>query len=191
MKIYCICGKAQNGKDTTALMMKEIIENTTDNKVLITHYADVLKYVCRTFFGWDGNKDEKGRTLLQYVATEKVRNIDPDFWVDFIGRLMAVFSNEWDYVLIADTRFENEIKTLKKYGLDDITVLRVVRDNFDNGLTEEQKNHLSEIALDNYRPDILLHNDSTLDGLKLKIEEILRKENEVHLWKHQNHTLEL
>lgn len=70
MKIVCISGKAQHGKDTTAKLLEEILE-AQGNRVLIAHYGDLVKYVCKTFFGWDGKKDEKGRTLLQRVGTDK------------------------------------------------------------------------------------------------------------------------
>ena len=104
MKIVCISGKAQHGKDTTAKLLEETLE-AQGNRVLIAHYGDLVKYVCKTFFGWDGKKDEKGRTLLQRVGTDKIRAVSPDYWVDFIVSILDIFCDEWDYVLIPDTRF--------------------------------------------------------------------------------------
>ena len=72
MKIITISGKAQHGKDTTAEMLKKKLEEL-QYKVLIIHYADYVKYVCRQYFNWDGNKDEKGRTILQQVGTNLAR----------------------------------------------------------------------------------------------------------------------
>lgn len=63
MKIVCISGKAQNGKDTTANFLSEAL-TAKGYRVLIAHFGDLVKYVCKTFFGWDGKKDEKGRTLI-------------------------------------------------------------------------------------------------------------------------------
>lgn len=51
MKVITISGKAQNGKDTTAGLLKAALE-ADGYKVLITHYADLLKYICKQFFGW-------------------------------------------------------------------------------------------------------------------------------------------
>ena len=49
MKVICISGKAQNGKDTTANILKGFMEH--DNyKVRIIHYADLLKFICRSIF---------------------------------------------------------------------------------------------------------------------------------------------
>ena len=137
MKIVCISGKAQHGKDTTAKLLEETLE-AQGNRVLIAHYGDLVKYVCKTFFGWDGKKDEKGRTLLQRVGTDKIRAVSPDYWVDFIVSILDIFCDEWDYVLIPDTRFPNEYEIYETYGMDAI-LLRVVRPNFVSPLTEEQQ----------------------------------------------------
>ena len=51
MKVITISGKAQNGKDTTAGLLKAALE-ADGYKVLITHYADLLKYICKQFFGY-------------------------------------------------------------------------------------------------------------------------------------------
>lgn len=56
-KVICISGKAQHGKDTTATILKAALEGR-NNKVLIFHYADLLKYLCKEYFGWNGEKDE-------------------------------------------------------------------------------------------------------------------------------------
>lgn len=164
MKIICISGKAQHGKDTSATIMKELLE-TDGKRVLIAHYGDLVKYVCRTFFGWDGNKDEKGRTILQYVGTDIVREQRPEFWVDFIVDILNLFKDEWDYVLIPDCRFPNEIERMKK-EFTFASSLRITRDNFISPLSEEQQKHLSETSLDDYEFDFTIHNNGTLNDLK-------------------------
>lgn len=172
MKVITISGKAQHGKDTTASFMRDILEEN-GKCVLITHYADLVKYVCSKFFQWDGTKDEKGRTLLQFVGTDIVRKQKPDYWVDFVCDILELFNGQWDYVLIPDCRFPNEVLKCKERGFN-TTHIRVVRPHFDNGLTQEQQNHISETALDEYVPDITLVNDSTLPELRKKIEGITK-----------------
>ena len=167
MKVICISGKAQHGKDTTAKFLKDILEKN-DQRVLITHYGDLVKYVCTTFFGWNGVKDEAGRSILQYVGTEKVRNKIPNYWVKFVSDILYLFPGEWDYVLVPDCRFPNEIDYLRENGLN-VTHIRVRRDGFDNGLTDEQKNHPSETALDGVKPDYIFVNDGTLEDLEKRI----------------------
>lgn len=178
MKIITISGKAQNGKDTTAAFMKEALESD-GYTVLITHYADLLKYICQKFFGWDGEKDQRGRGVLQYVGTDVVRAKWPDFWVDFIGNVLDLFPDKWDYVLIPDCRFQNEIYTLKRRGFD-VTHLRIVRDGFENHLTQEQQNHPSETALDGTEPGYVIHNSGSLDDLRVSVAELLIEMNGYH-----------
>lgn len=156
MKVICISGKAGHGKDTAAQFLKEQLE-LGENSVLITHYGDLVKYVCKTFFDWDGQKNEAGRELLQTVGTDIIRSEDPDYWVRFVADMLGFFKTAWDYVLIPDVRFANEVEYLIKSGFD-VTHMRIVRDNYVSELTEEQQNHPSETALDDYIPDIYVHN---------------------------------
>lgn len=154
MRVIFVSGKAQHGKDTFAQASKLLLEHR-GYKVKILHYGDLLKYMAREFCDWDGEKDERGRTLLQQLGTERVRGIYPDFWVDFIKKVCNIFKDEWDFVFIPDTRFPNEIFKMK-----DITTIsvRIIRDNFDNGLTPEQQAHPSETGLDAYPFDYVLIN---------------------------------
>lgn len=168
MKVICISGKARHGKDTAASFMIDTLQRK-GKKVLLFHYADLVKYVCKNMFGWDGNKDEKGRSILQYVGTDVVRKQRPDYWVDFLVDILKLFPNEWDYVVVPDTRFPNEVDKLKAEGFD-VTYIRVVRPNFDSGLTKEQLMHESEIALDNYKPDFEFRNCGTMADLQKDID---------------------
>lgn len=171
MNVICITGKAQHGKDTLAGFLLDTLESR-GKRVLITHYGDLLKYVCWSFFGWDGKKDEAGRSLLQYVGTEKIRAKKPDFWVNFIRDILSMFPNEWDTVIIPDCRYPNECDMLRdlEYG---VSVIRVIRDGFVSPLTEAQQAHPSETSMDGYQTDYTIHNDGTLDDLRKKADEWL------------------
>lgn len=161
MKVILISGKAGHGKDTLAGYMKDYLESRKF-KVLIVHYGDLLKYICKSLFGWDGQKDDYGRTLLQRVGTDVIRKKEPDYWVRFVSDMLWFFPDEWDYVLIPDVRFPNEIEGLA--GFDPYHI-RIDRPGF-NMLTEEQQHHISETALDEYPYDLLVRNTGTLMGLK-------------------------
>lgn len=164
MKVILISGKAQHGKDTTAGFLREALE-ADGNKVLIAHFADLLKYICKSFFGWDGQKDDKGRQMLQYVGTDVVRSESPDFWVNFMTSVLNLFPNEWDYVIIPDTRFPNEVTRIKE-SLENVCHVRVVRTNFISPLTAEQQSHPSEVALDDVKADYYIDNGGTLGDLR-------------------------
>lgn len=172
MKIITISAKAQCGKDYTANLLKESLEDQ-GYSVLVTHYADLLKYICKQFFGWDGQKNEEGRTLLQKVGTEGVRAIKPNYWVDFIIDILTFFPNEWDYVIIPDTRFPNEIEMMKEEF--DCVSVHVSRPNFENNLTEEQRMHPSETALDGYKFNYEVTNDGTPEGMQNQINNLIAK----------------
>lgn len=164
IKIFTVSGKAQHGKDTFANILYKELTNK-GHRVLLTHYADLLKFICKSLFNWNGEKDKKGRQILQYVGTDIVRKERPNYWVEFVIDMIDLFGENWDYVIIPDTRFPNEIDMLKeKY--DKVEHIRVVRPNFTSTLTEEQLKHPSEIALDNVIPDITIFNQGTMEELK-------------------------
>lgn len=171
MKVLCISAKAQHGKDTAAALIKDYLESK-GNRVLITHYADLVKFVCTKFFDWDGQKDEKGRTLLQYVGTDVISSQQPSYWVDFIISILKFFENEWDYVLIPDCRYPVEV--IRMSTAFETKILRIERPNFENGLTEKQKQHVSETSMDNYFFDAVIYNDSTLESFKEKLIEFVK-----------------
>ena len=165
-KMIVISGKAQSGKDTVANMLMETMENE-GFRVEILHYADLLKYLCKELYGWDGKKDEFGRALLQHVGTDIVRAKNVDVWANFIRDIVLIFGEKckWDYVIVPDCRFPNEIEVPKASGID-VFHLHIVRDGFENDLTNEQQVHESEMAIDGYYYDYLLRNNSDLDELK-------------------------
>ncbi len=174
MKIITISGQAGHGKDTSALFISGALEVVGNKSVLITHYADLLKYICKTYLKWDGNKNEQGRTLLQYVGTDVVRNRNPNYWVDFMTFVLDLSKDKWDYVIIPDVRFPNEIDGLKDKGLDVIHI-RVIRPNFQNSLTNSQNSHISENAINNIMPDYTLINSGTLLEYRKNITEWVKE----------------
>lgn len=171
MKVILISGKARHGKDTLAGMMKEELEGK-GKRVLIAHYADLLKFICKNFFGWNGEKDDNGRALLQRVGTDVIRKQNPDYWVGFMISILKLFPDEWDYVIIPDTRFPNEIETIKNAGLDFVHI-RIERPNFKSPLTEAQQKHISETALDGYPCHIYVGNGGTLEELRNGVTKII------------------
>lgn len=168
MKVVCISGHARHGKDTTAEILRNVLWSR-GKRVLVTHYADLLKFMCKQLFAWDGIKDEHGRHILQYVGTDIIRAQYPDFWVDFIIQELQLFKDHWDFVLIPDCRFPNEVDRLREEGYEAV-LLKVIRSDMQNGsadeqLTDQQKAHISETAMDHVVPDYLIENTGTLVDL--------------------------
>ncbi len=75
--IIAMRGKAGSGKDTFALMMEEL----NPGVVCRLSFARAVKDCSSSLFGWDGEKDERGRRLLQRFGTECARHFDGEIWV--------------------------------------------------------------------------------------------------------------
>jgi hypothetical protein len=175
-KIITISGKAEHGKTLAALILKQRLESL-NKKTLIVNYSDLVKFYCSQYFGWDGKKDENGRSLLQYIGTDNVRMKNPDYWLQSVKNVVDLFSDEFDYFIIPDCRFPNEIDLWKKnnYNLTSIHVSRLNQDGleYQNSLTLEQKLHISEIALDNYMFDYYIKSKSGIDNLTLEVDKLI------------------
>ena len=157
-----ISGKAESGKDTFAIALKDILEKE-GKKIIIIHYADYLKFVAKQYFNWSGQKDVVGRGILQTVGTEMVRSRSPDFWVNAVTNLLEAVEDRFDFALIPDARFINEIEVIK--GKFETVTVKVVRLNYENSLTEEQRKHLSETELDEYSFDYVVEAESGAHNL--------------------------
>ena len=169
--ILSFSGKARHGKDTSAFIAKEILEG---KGFLCAHmaYADYLKFIAEKLYGWSGTKDESGRTLLQTLATE-VRERNPNFWVDQVVYATSNILPHYNFILISDARYPNEITRWKEQGYTVITI-KIVRKNFNNGLTQEQKQHESETALEEYSFDYKIVS-ANRNELQKKITDLVKE----------------
>lgn len=113
----------------------------------------------------DLTKNVGSERLTSKKTKRFIRKQAPDFWVDFVSSVLIYFNENWDYVLIPDTCFPNEIDKLISNGFD-VVHIRVVRPNFKSPLTEEQQKHTSEVALDNIKPDFYIYNEGSMEELQ-------------------------
>lgn len=172
-KVFIISGKSGHGKDQVAAFMREALE-ASGKKVLIIHFADVLKYFLKEYYGYDGDKSKpENRSLLQHVGTDMVRKKHANYWAGVVlGFLSAQEDYEdFDYAIVPDARFENEVELLMR-NLRGAVSIRVERYNEDGSpwvnpkLTDEQRAHASETSLDDYVFDYTIINDGDLELLK-------------------------
>lgn len=155
MDIIAISGKARSGKDTIAKQIKQLLEEQGE-EVLIAHYGDFLKHICTQYYNWDGSKDKKGRTILQTVG-QCFRDNHEDVWVNMMIDFIIGLGVTVDVVLIPDCRYLNEILKISE-ECEHCYKVRIDREDYDNGLTDEQKRHPSEIGLDNFDFDLYVKN---------------------------------
>lgn len=169
MKIIALSGKAESGKNYYARNIKTYIEHSFNEKVCLIAFADVLKHTVKTYFGWNGEKDEVGRGLLQKVGTELREKNNPDIWTNITCDLIKFMSSEYKWFIVTDVRFERELLALRM-RFPQVYPVRIERFSVDvepidgkillyekaihpykNHLTDEQRQHSSEIELDNYK----------------------------------------
>ena len=146
LKVIMISGKAESGKNFVADVIRHKLEGD-GYRVLTVAFGDYVKFLCRTYFDWNGEKDEKGRTLLQHIGTDVFRKYDEDYFANRVVDLIKA-TDIWDYVIIPDLRFENELHII--HSNFDSVAIRVERKGYTNRLTNEQKLNQSETELDNH-----------------------------------------
>jgi hypothetical protein len=161
--IVGLSGKAQSGKDTVGAAF------VNKHEFIRVASADALKRIAMRTFGWDGEKDARGRKFLQDLATA-VRGYDPDFWINItlkeIQRQNDSERNNKNFV-ITDLRYTNEANSLKKAGA---ILIRIEREGI------ELFDHESETQLDNYDGfDYLISNNDSISKLEQRVETILNR----------------
>jgi hypothetical protein len=171
-RIYILSGKARTGKNKIANIIKE----TYDKKGLKTiniSFASYLKEYAKNILGWDGNEDTKPREFLQQLGIELIKErINNHMLIDRIIDDIKVYSYFYDIITISDARLESEIISIKE-NFNKLVTIHVYK-NIDNDLTNKQKQHLTETALDDYQDyDYEICNDGSLDELVINIERII------------------
>lgn len=176
-KIYLMCGKAKHGKDTFSGYLKGVYEEN-GKKIIITQLSKYIKYYAREMTGWDLSEETKPRELLQQLGTGVIREYlkKDDLFINRMIEDIDVFSCFYDAIIISDVRLKKEINDLKK-AFPDLKTIHIFRPNFDNGLTPEQKNHKTEIDLDDFNDFDIEVINTTFDGLENDAKKIY-EENE-------------
>lgn len=148
-RVIAFGGGIGAGKDTAAEMALQILRT---NFVAAEQwsFAGELKRIAYEVFGWDHQKDERGRVLLQRLGTEVGREYNPNIW---INKLIAAYEraegpNHFTrtndtVVIISDARFQNEVDFANRYG---ISVLLDGRSGKVNGIVGHASEALHEVS---------------------------------------------
>lgn len=75
--------------------------------------ADPIKDLALREFGWDGQKDVRGRRLLQVLGTEAGREYRESIWLE---KLVVRIATCPAPVVVTDVRFANELTVLRGLG---------------------------------------------------------------------------
>ena len=142
-----ISGKAGVGKSSLAKLIQERLDYMDGLVVRNVALASPIKALCYNQLGWNGEKDSKGRKLLQDIG-KAGRDYDEDTWV--VKLLEYVESNPLvlpHIVLIDDWRFPNELEFIEKNPLYNVLTVRVEAPNRESLKGTPEYNDVSETSL--------------------------------------------
>ena len=171
---------AKSLKDAVAAMFnwnREMLEgNTTSSR----HWREQPD----TFWSKKFGKEVTPRWVLQHFGTEVMRGQMYDgIWVDScIGRYKG------QNTVISDTRFINEIKTIKAHGGIIICVQRGALPTRNE--MKEKGVHQSEWDWLGYDYDINIDNNGTLEELYAKVDDLIISNKIAHTPSQSSHTTE-
>ena len=133
MKHIGLIGLAGSGKDTAAKALMKL-------GCRRLAFADELKSLA-FYFGWDGEKDEDGRALLQELGMA-ARRYNARFWIQYLNKQILRERLQGPFVF-TDVRFQNEADYVRSIGG---IVVRIVRpgqiaENHESELHNNKKEH--------------------------------------------------
>lgn len=176
MKLYVIGGKAKSGKNTFGKFLREELKNY-GYRPCVMHLTEPLYSYAKNYFEWNEHSNEKPREFLQKMGVEIIKKKlgKKTFLLERLVEDIEILSEFFDVFIITDARLKDEFDYLnEKYN--DIVSIKLERDGFVEGLTEIEKQHITENDLDDYNAfDYQIKNTSILE-LKKHAKDIIAKE---------------
>ncbi len=166
--VIMVSGRAGEGKSTFCNICTEILEEQSISTATFP-FARGVKDTA-SFMGWDGNKDDRGRRLLQILGRSG-REYDESIWadktVDSIKNWLGTYYDENWFVFIDDWRFENEGNVVMD-AFHPVLKVRMVRpEKYHTLLGTPLYDDLSETGLPSVDSpgyyDALIHNEKMDD----------------------------
>jgi energy-coupling factor transporter ATP-binding protein EcfA2 len=153
--IILISGKAGAGKSLAATHMVEPLKDYYGIMSICKSFATSIKNCAYEFFMWDGEKNEKGRALLQNLG-DVGRAYDKDLYPRLLEESLWTFSQIPNFIFVDDWRFPNESEYFKsKMEFEVVTVRIFGRDALKGSLNGS---HTSEISLPEAQTESLVYN---------------------------------
>jgi hypothetical protein len=171
MKIIGISGKAGSGKDTAYSLLNNYLQERGYSSIKLS-FADKLKESLGILFGFDVNRlshdfkykesdklddgtmdpacERLGmtrRVIMQKYGTDAMReNFHQDVWIISLELSILRGEHNYDYGILTDARFLNEINFVKRLNGK---MIKIIREGDLNTLTKETS-HLSETDFESY-----------------------------------------
>ena len=181
MKVYVIGGKAKCGKSTLGELIREELKEY-GYKPCVMQITEPLYAFAENYFEWNRMTDEKPREFLQKVGTDIIKEKlgKKTFLLDRAFEDIDILKEFFDVFIITDARFPEEIEYFKD-RYDDVCPIKLIRKDFDDNLTEEEKNHITETAMDGYEDFSYILENEDLDSLKNTAHFIIKNESGVEV----------
>jgi hypothetical protein len=167
LRVIGFCGLAGSGKDEAANALPYLIDTVGSGWYRMA-FANEIKLIAKTCFGWNGEKDKAGRALLQDIGMLG-RKYNPDIWINEIRKSIPTAHHcAIQRLAITDVRFPNEAEFIQRELGGKI--IRVIRP----GQTMEKfHSHVSENEQWKIQADIIIVNDGTIEQLHAKVLEAI------------------
>ncbi len=158
MNVILFGGKAQVGKTTASDYLVDKLSTDTGILANRASLAEPIKINAMEFFEWDGQKDEKGRRLLQELG-DAGRNFYEDIYAKKLedNQLSNLFPN--NFVVIDDWRYLNEAEYFKRNFLYQVTTVRIEKGS---NLPGSLATHRSEVSLPVSEKENLVYNKGNI-----------------------------
>lgn len=183
-----ISGKANSGKSTVGELLFKELKGNENWKPNLVAFADPIKEIVMKMFpiipeehlfgpsefrnnvvpnAFKNGNPLTIRTLLHDIGTELGRSYNKNIWLDVFDFTFNNLKNKnAPIIIVSDVRFLNEFNHLKNLNF---TKIRVVRKE---QLTLNHSSETDQESISDNEFDYVIHNDFSMDELKLKIKKI-------------------
>lgn len=180
--VVLVSGKAGAGKTTVRDKLYDKLLYLSDNMEIMKYsFANPLKFMAQAFIGWDKQKDERGRRLLQKLGQDG-REYDEHIWCKHLLNQLDKSKEPFppSFIFIDDWRFRNEVQFFQSNPMLDVVTIRVFGRG---GLEGENANDVSETELQDSGLEYLefipalynfaINNSGDIDKLETKLDAVL------------------
>ena len=171
MKVLILNGAAESGKGTVV----EYIKHCFLINALEYSSIDYVKKVAVDQFGWDGEKDAKGRILLSEIKQLMINYNDLPF--KKVAEVISDCVSFNEDLLVVDVREPEEIrKVVKQCKIMEIdcAACKVERKEAESRAKKQKLHPKGDLAYDSYAYDYYINNDGTLYDLELVVGHVLK-----------------
>jgi len=140
MKYIGVSGYARSGKNLFAEILKDILENEYNKKVIIKSLADKLKqdlqgFIPRLNFYTNNTQEKNLIRPLMIAYGNLMRNIsETTHWTSYLDEELNKIKDKYDFVIIPDIRYNTSDKDECKWIQDKHNgkVIHIERFSYDN-----------------------------------------------------------